>query len=153
GHAGRGQAVLAYRLVHEGAEFPAQLRRDAVGAMEGFLRHAEAAHALQRALHLDALEALDLVARLDVVVRLHADAAFGVDADFVHVLLEATQRFQLAFENHHAVAQDADRLAALDHALDHHAAGDRAELGAAEHVADFGDADDLLADLLAQHVG
>src|SRR3990167_10422877 len=45
------------------------------------------ARALQRALHLDALEAFDLVARLDVVVRLHADAALGVDADFVHVLL------------------------------------------------------------------
>src|SRR5687768_16937825 len=40
---------------------------------------------LQRALDLDAFEALDLVARLHVVVRLHADTALGALADFVDV--------------------------------------------------------------------
>ena len=74
---------------------------------------------------------------------------FGA-ADFVHVLLEAAQRFQFALEDDGVVAQHADRLAALDHALDDHAAGDGAELRAAEHVADLGGADDLLADFLAQ---
>ena len=40
-----------------------------------------------------------------------------------------------------------------DHALDHQAAGHRAELGAAEHVADFGGADDFLADLHPEQAG
>src|SRR5690606_29869858 len=94
---------------------------------------------LQRALHLEALEALDLVARLDVVVGPHRDAALGAAADLVDVLLEPPQRFQLALEDHGVVAQHADRLVPLDHALDHHAAGHGAELGAAEHLADLGD--------------
>src|SRR5688572_8656185 len=105
---------------------------------------------LKGALDLDTFEALDLVARLDVVVGLDADTALGALADFVDVLLEATQRFQLALEDDGVVAQHADRLGALDHAFDHHAAGDRTELGAAEHVADLGGADNLFADFLAQ---
>src|SRR3970282_1713456 len=64
---------------------------------------------LQRALHFDTLEALDLVAGLDVVVALDANAALGVRADLVDVLLEAAQRFQLALEDHGVVAQHADR--------------------------------------------
>src|SRR5690606_22779511 len=104
----------------------------------------------ERALHFDALEALDLVARLDVVVGLHADAALGIRAHFVDVLLEAAQRFQLALEDHRLVAQHADRLVAPDHALDDHAARDGAELRAAEDLADLGGADDLFADLHAQ---
>src|SRR5690348_1943914 len=62
---------------------------------------------LQRPLHFDALEALDLVAGLDVVVGLDADAALVAVADLVDVLLEATQRFQLAFEDDGVVAQHA----------------------------------------------
>src|SRR5690606_9070883 len=104
----------------------------------------------ERALDFDALEALDHVARLDIVVLLHADAALGTTAHFVNVVLEAAQRFQLALEDHDAVAQDADRLVPLDHALDHHAARDSTELGAAEDIADLGVADDLLADLHTQ---
>jgi hypothetical protein len=34
GHAGRAQAVLAHGLVHQGAQLPAQLRRDPVGTVE-----------------------------------------------------------------------------------------------------------------------
>src|ERR1700744_445874 len=88
---------------------------------------------LQRAGHLDTLEAFDLVADLDVVVLLHGDTAFHAVAHFVDQFLEAAQRFQFALEDHGVVAQHADRLAALDRAFHHHAAGDRAELGAAEH--------------------
>src|SRR3970040_1695461 len=84
------------------------------------------APSLQSALHFDTLEALDLVARLDVVVLLDADAALGVHAHLVDVLLEAAQRFQLALDDDGVVAQHADGLVPLDHALDHHAAGDRA---------------------------
>src|SRR5688572_11166184 len=42
---------------------------------------------LDRALDLDALEALDLVAGLDVVVVLHADAALGAGLDLAGVVL------------------------------------------------------------------
>src|SRR5581483_9738415 len=100
---------------------------------------------LQSPRHLDPLEALDLVAGLDVVVLLDADAALHAVAHFVDVLLEAAQRFQFALEDHHVVAQHADRLVALDHALDHHAAGDRAEFRGAEHVAHFGGAENVLS--------
>src|SRR5581483_4584932 len=99
----------------------------------------------QGSCHLDPLEALDLVAGLDVVVLLDADAALHAVAHFVDVLLEAAQRFQFALEDHHVVAQHADRLVALDHALDHHAAGDRAEFRGAEHVAHFGGAENVLS--------
>ncbi|CEE73405.1 membrane hypothetical protein [Xanthomonas citri pv. citri] len=108
---------------------------------------------LQRTGHFDTLEALDLVAGLDVVVGLHADTAFGTVAHFVDVFLEATQRFQLAFEHHDAVAEHADRLAALDHAFDDHAACNRAELRAAEHIAHLCDTDDLFADFHAEQTG
>src|SRR3989475_368516 len=104
-------------------------------------------------IYFDTLEALDLVTRLDVVVGLHRDTAFGTVADFLDVFLEAAQRFQLAFEDHHAVAQYADRLVALDHALDDHRTGDGAQLGTAEDVADLGDTDDLFTDLHAQQTG
>src|SRR6185312_2347634 len=105
---------------------------------------------LQRTRHFGALEALDLVARLDVVVLLHGDAALHAVAHFVDQFLEAAQRFQFALEDHHVVAQHADRLAALDRAFSDHATGHGAELGAAEYVAHFGDADDVLAHLHAQ---
>src|SRR3546814_7364492 len=65
--------------------------------------------ASERALDLDALEALDLVDRLHVVVLLYADTALGAAADLVAVLLEAEQGFQLALEDHGVVAQNEDR--------------------------------------------
>src|SRR6185312_3513096 len=109
--------------------------------------------ASKRAGDFDPFEALDLVADLDVVVLLHGNAAFHAAAHFVDEVLEAAQRFQLALEHHGVVAQHADRLAAFDVAFGDHAAGDRTELGAAEHVAHLGDADDLLADLHAEQAG
>src|SRR5690606_36313891 len=117
------------------------------------LRVAMASPSSERALDLDALEALDLVARAHVVVGLHADTALGTALDLLDVLLEAAQRFQLALEDDRVVAQHADRLVLLDRALDHEAAGDGAELGAAEDLAHLGDADDLLAHFLAQQAG
>ncbi len=47
---------------------------------------------------LGPLVALDLVADLDVVVVAHADTALGARAYLVHVVLEAAQRFELAFD-------------------------------------------------------
>ena len=57
-----------------------------------------------RARHFDARVALDLIADLHVVVVLHADTALSARSHFVDVILEATQRFQTAFEDDHVVA-------------------------------------------------
>src|SRR5690606_11627793 len=106
----------------------------------------------KRALDLDALEALDLVADLHVVA-LHADASVHAVAHFLDGFLEPPQRLQFALEHHHAVAQHADRLVPLDEAFDDHATGDLAELRRAEDLADVGDADDVLADLGTEQSG
>src|SRR6185437_16969210 len=110
-------------------------------------------YVLQRSRHFDALEALDAVAGLDVVVLLDADAALGAVLRLVDVFLEVAQRLQLAFEDHHVVAQHADRLVPLDRTFDDHAAGDGAELGRTEYIADLGGADDLLAHFHAHQAG
>src|SRR5690606_36029361 len=108
---------------------------------------------LQAARHLDLLEHFDLVADLDVVVALHADTALHTVTHFGDVVLEATQRFQLAFEDHHVLAQYADRTVAVDGALDDHAASDSAELRRTEHVTHFRGAQDVLANIAAEHTG
>ena len=92
---------------------------------------------MPRSRDLDAGEALDLVADAHIVVVLHADAALGARTHFVDVVLEAAQRLELALEDHDVVAQHADRVVALDRnlPLDDQAAGHRAELARAEHLA------------------
>src|SRR5690606_17249783 len=107
--------------------------------------------ALQLARHLDPLVALDLVADADIVVVPDADAALGAGLHFVDVVLEAPQRLQLALEDHHVVAQHPDRVAPAHHALGDQAAGDLADLGRAEHVANFGQADDALLHFWLKH--
>src|SRR6202046_1003774 len=94
---------------------------------------------------------LDLIALAHVVVVLDADTALGPRAHFVDVILEALERFQGALEDHYVVAQHADREIAAHVSVDHHAARHGAELARAEHVAHFGEADDLLLDLGRQH--
>src|SRR5690606_38807555 len=76
--------------------------------------HSRCRRRLQRPLHFDALEALDLVAGLDVVVLLDADAAFGAGTHLLDIVLEAAQRLEFALEDDRVVTQHADRLAALD---------------------------------------
>ncbi|EFI64026.1 hypothetical protein BCSJ1_26078, partial [Bacillus cereus SJ1] len=98
-----------------------------------------AGSSLQRTGDLNLLEHLDLVADAHVVVALHADTAFHAGTDFGHVILEATQGFQLAFEDDHVFAQNADRTVTVHHALGDHAAGDGAELGRTEDVTHLGD--------------
>src|SRR5580704_1100849 len=95
----------------------------------------EARGALQTARDFDARVALDLVAFLHVVVVFHADAAFGPGAHFVDIVLEALQGFQGALEDHHVVAQYANRKVAPHVAVDHHAARDGAEFARAKHAA------------------
>src|SRR3989338_6136682 len=108
---------------------------------------------LEAAGHLDFLEHFDLVAGLDVVVALDADTAFHAGPHFGHVVLEAAQGFQFAFEDHHVLAQYADRTVTVNHAFQHHTTGDGTELRRAEHVAHFGDTQDVLPDIAAEHAG
>src|SRR5688572_14911294 len=103
--------------------------------------------------HFDARETLDLVAYLHVVVVLDADTALGAGTNFIDVILEATQRLQSAFEDHHVVAQDADRIVATDVPVRHDATRDRAELAGAEHFAHFGKTDDRFLHFRRQHAG
>src|SRR5690606_26099895 len=108
---------------------------------------------LQRARHFDFFEYFDLVASLDVVVALHADTALHAGTHLGNVILEAAKRFQLAFEDDHVVTQHADRTVAVHHALKDHAARDRTEFRRAEHVAHFGDTQNVLANIAAEHAG
>src|SRR5262245_41380132 len=73
-------------------------------------RPAPIAISLKRSGYFHARVALDLVAHAHVVVVLHADAALGTGTHFAHVVLEAPQRFERPFEDHHVVAQHADRV-------------------------------------------
>src|SRR5690606_7556859 len=77
----------------------------------------------------------------------HAVTHFG------HVVLEAAQRFQLAFEDHYVVAQHTDRTVTVDRTFHHHAARDGAELRRTEHVTHFCDTQDVLPDIAAKHAG
>src|SRR5262249_49375502 len=98
--------------------------------------------ASDRARHFHAGVALDLVTSANVLLFLDADTAFGAGAHFVDVVLEATQGLKLSLEDHHAVAQHADRIVALHRAFHDQAACNHAELAGAEHVAHLGHADD-----------
>src|SRR5690606_33110609 len=100
---------------------------------------------LQRTRNLFHFKDFDLVADLDVVVALHRDATLHAVTHFGDIVLEATQGFQLALKDHHVIAQDANRAITVQRTLDHHTTGHGTELGRAEHVAHFGNAEDFLA--------
>src|SRR5690606_6057949 len=154
------EARIAHLGANELGELPLQGVGNPVGAAEfswhgwarlpeGVPRHPPS----QLARNLLHVKDFDLVAGLDVIVILHTDAALGTAAHFGHVVLEAPQGFQHALVDHHVVAQHTDRLALVHGALGDDTAGDLAELGRAEHIANLGDTDDLLADFRGQHAG
>src|SRR5579872_1134469 len=91
---------------------------------------------LQRAGDFLDLEALDDVALLDVLVILEGHAAFVAFADLADLVLEALQRLQRALVNDDVVAQEAHLGAAPHDAVGHHAAGDLADAGDVEDLAD-----------------
>src|SRR6266850_7908218 len=80
-------------------------------------------------------KALDEIANLDVAVVCDVDAAFEAGAHLADVFFEAAQRSNLAFEDHHVVAQQAYLAVTLDGAILHVATGNSAHLGHAEGVA------------------
>src|SRR3954471_4858918 len=58
---------------------------------------------------LDSRVTLDPGADTHAPIVLHADTALGAGAHFTGFILEAAQRLEGAFEDHHALAQHADR--------------------------------------------
>ena len=102
--------------------------------------------------YFNALEDFDLIARFDVVVVLDPDPALGARTDFVHIILEAAQRFEFAFINNDVVTQDANRTAALDDTGRDDAPGDRPELRRTEYVAHFRHPDNGLADFRSEQI-
>src|SRR5436190_3331816 len=86
---------------------------------------------------------LDLIADLDVVEVLESDAALVALLDLTGVVLEPTQRRQLAGPDHRAVAQEPRLGVPHDLAVDDHAAGDVSDLRDLEDLADLDPADDL----------
>src|SRR5690606_5753410 len=96
-------------------------------------------------------EDFELIADLDVVVALERDPAIEAGLDFLDVVLEAAQGIQRAGPVDHVVAQQADLRIAAYHAFEHHAAGNVADLGYGEDLADLDQADDFLALFRRQH--
>ena len=108
---------------------------------------------LEAASNLDLLEHFDLVTDFNVVVALDADTAFHAGTHFGSVILEAAQRFQLAFKDNDVVTQYADWTVTVNNTFQHHTACDSTELRRTEHVADFSDTQDVLPDVTAKHAG
>src|SRR5690606_6997822 len=91
-----------------------------------------------RARLLPLLVGLDDVVHLDVVVLAQGQTTFEALADLDGVILEPAQRRDLqVFRDHHVVPQQARLGVAADLARGDQAAGDGAELGRLEHLADL----------------
>src|SRR5262249_50248015 len=93
-------------------------------------------------LRCDALgdKRFDHVAFLYVIEVGDVDAAFHAVAHLAGVVFEALERADLAFVDLYAVAHQPDLGLALDHAIEHVAAGNRSGLGHAEGLAHLGPA-------------
>ena len=72
---------------------------------------------LQGAGNLLDFKDLDQVSHFYIGVVLHADTTLHAVANVAGVVLEATQRLQLALVDHHVVTQHANGLGAIDSAL------------------------------------
>src|ERR1700693_1092847 len=107
--------------------------------------------ALQGAGYLLDFKALDYVADLNVLIVLEGHAAFVAVANLADLVLEPLQRLQAALVNHDVVAQQPNLGAAPNHALRDHAAGDLADPGDVEHLADRGIPEKPLAQGRGQH--
>ena len=78
-------------------------------------------------------------------------AAFEAVGDFADVVLEAAQRFEFAFEDDAPSRRMRTFALRSELAALHVAAGDRADLGDLEDLANFGAAEDDLAELRREH--
>ena len=80
-----------------------------------------------------------------------ADTALVALLDRLHVVLEAAQRVDRAVVDDRAVADDADLVVARDLAVLHVAAGDDADLGNAEQLANLDARGVFLVELRSEH--
>src|SRR5690349_1687243 len=111
---------------------------------------AERTNAHRRPLHAGdfaLFEGLDEVAGLEVLEVGEADTALEALADLAGIFLEPAQRGDRALPDDDAVAQEAHLRATGDDPRAHVAAGDRADPGHPEDLADLGLAGDDLLEL------
>src|SRR3989442_14018781 len=95
--------------------------------------------------------ALDLVADFDIVKVLQTDTTLEAFANFGSVFLKATQRGDVTFPTHDAVADQARARVALHDSVDDHATGDHAHPWHSEGFADVGLAENLFFFDLLEH--
>src|SRR6056297_1443407 len=107
--------------------------------------------ARSRSSDLDVLEGLDEIAGLEVLEVGQADTALEALADLTGIILETTQRTDVALPDDRAVAQEAHLRTAGDHTGSHVATGDRADLRHTEDLAHLGFTGDLLFELGLEH--
>src|SRR5690348_6321394 len=101
---------------------------------------------------LDAIT-LDDITDSHVAVILECHAAFLAGLHFLHFVLEALQRRQLAFVHHNVVPNQADIGTAFHGAVSDAAARDLANLGDVEHFQDLGVAEHGLAQCRREQAG
>src|SRR5690606_39278975 len=99
------------------------------------------------------LEDLEVVADLDIVVATQGDTAVETRADFLDVVLETTQGFQMTSPKDHVVAQQTDLGVATHHAIRDHTTSHLTDARDAVDLADLDHADDLLTLLRSKHAG
>src|SRR5262249_30471674 len=96
-------------------------------------------------------ERLDDVARLDVAVAFEREAALVAFLHLADVVLEALERREAAFPDLDVVANQAYLRRAAHEALRDRAAGDGADLGDVEDLADLGAPQHLLLEPRREH--
>src|SRR4029077_6796288 len=96
--------------------------------------------------HFLHLERLDHITGFDVVEILEPDAAFETGSHLAHVLLEAAQTRDLAFEDRYAVSDQSHARGAGDLAFRDLGSGDGPHAGNREGAPHLGTADDLFPD-------
>lgn len=106
---------------------------------------------LKRAGDFGHLEDLKLVELTDVVVALERQAAFLTGLNFADVVLEVLEGGELARPDDHVVAKQSDRRIAANHAFEHAAAGDVADLRHADDLADLEKAERRFAAFGREH--
>src|SRR6266511_1424571 len=123
----------------------------AEGSCTLFVHSSAVATLLESLFHLGGAEELEDIADLDVAVAVEHDAALEALLDLAHVVLEATQRADLACPDHRPLPDQVDLGVVGDLALLDDAAGDVADARGAEGLQHLGLADALLDLLGLEH--
>ncbi len=113
--------------------------------------HGGAKERLDRPRHFFDFKEFELIAFFNIVIAFDVQAALKTFFDFFGVVFEAFERIELAGEDHHIVAQQAQAGTATHHARGDHTACNRANFRGAEDLANLGHADDFLFPVWRQH--